>query len=50
MDNNDLRKNNLENELNSQRVKESETLKDSYCDLLVKNMEEYRNICDSKKS
>ena len=44
INNNSLNKNNIE------KVKESETLKDSYCDLIVKNLEEYRNICDSKKS
>jgi hypothetical protein len=37
------------NELDNEKLKESETLKDSYCDKIVKNMEEYRNICESKK-
>ena len=47
---NKTNKNNIKNELINQKVKESETLKDSYCDLLVKNMELYRNICNSKKN
>ena len=36
--------------LNKKKIKESETLKDSYCDLIVKNLDDYRNIRDSKKS
>ena len=47
---NKTNKNYLKNELINQKVKESGTLKDSYCDLLVKNMEFYRNICNSKKN
>ena len=48
INNNSTNKNIEENELENKQVKESETLKDSYCDLLVKNMEQYRNICESK--
>ena len=42
-------KNNLENEI-KQNLKESETLKDSYCDKLIKNMDEYRKMMNSKDS
>ena len=50
INNNSLNKNNSENKIDNLKVKESETLKDSYCDLIVKNLEKYRNISDSKKS
>ena len=42
-------KNNLENEI-KQNLKESETLKDSYCDKLIKNMDEYRKMLNSNES
>ena len=31
-------------------MKESETLKDSYCDKLIKNMDEYRKMFNSNDS
>ena len=45
--NNSINKKNDEDEIGNQKLKESETLKDSYCDLIVKNLDEYRNICNS---
>ena len=42
-------KNNIEKELH-QNMKESETLKDSYCDKLIKNMDEYRKMVNSNES
>ena len=41
--------NNIEKEL-QQNMKESETLKDSYCDKLLKNMDEYRKMVNSNES
>ena len=43
----EIQEDNLKDEKEN-NVKESETLRDSYCDLLVKNMQEYRNLKDSK--
>ena len=42
-------KNNIEEEL-KQNMKESETFKDSYCDKLIKNMDEYRKLINSNDS
>jgi hypothetical protein len=42
-------KNNIEKEL-KRNMKESETLKDSYCDKLIKNMDEYRKMVNSNES
>ena len=39
----------LEEEI-KQNMKESETLKDSYCDKLIKNMDEYRKMINSNEA
>ena len=48
-DKNENNDNKLENEIKN-NLKESETLKDSYCDKLIKNMDEYRKMMNSKDS
>ena len=48
-DKNENSGNKLENEIKN-NMKESETLKDSYCDKLIKNMDEYRKMMNSKDS